>query len=55
MKASDQMHDLTTLTLEEETPVPTGQKAGWTLELVQIMWRSEKSLSPPGTDTQPIP
>jgi hypothetical protein len=48
------MHDTATLVPEKEPLAPTGQETVWTLELVWTMKKYEKSLSPPGTDVQPI-
>jgi hypothetical protein len=55
MEASDQIHDPATLVLEKEILTPTGQEAGWALELVWKMWRNEKSLPPQELMSSPFP
>jgi hypothetical protein len=46
MEVSGQLHAPAALSLGKQPLVPTVQEAGWTPELVQMLWSREKSLAP---------
>jgi len=47
MKVSGKFDAPTTLLLEKKPPVANEQQAGWAQDLVWILVRKEKSLTPP--------
>jgi hypothetical protein len=54
MEVSGQLHALATLPLGKEPLVFIGKEAGWTPELVWMLWRRGKSLSPARNRTSTI-
>jgi len=51
MKVSGKFDAPTTLLLEKKPPVANEQQAGWAQDLVWILVRKEKSLTPPWSQT----
>jgi hypothetical protein len=48
MDVSGQLHAPTVQPPGKETPIPTGQEAGWTPEPVWSTWKREKILTSTG-------
>jgi hypothetical protein len=46
MEVTGQFHALLAIPLEKESLVPIGEEAGWSLELVWMLWSMKKSLAP---------
>jgi hypothetical protein len=51
MELNGQFHSPAALLLRKEPPVPVGQVAGWSSELVFTLWNSVKYLASAGNQT----